>query len=183
VSSVRVVLAPVIVLLILSRSRPADYLAACVLLLAAGTDGLDGYLARHHGARTRTGQWLDPLADKVVVGAPLLALVAVHRFPLWALAVILFREAAVSALRVFLGVRGRAMPASSGAKVKTTLQLLAITLYILPLAPSTAPLKLAVLLAAVALTVATGLAYGVETVRWVRSPAGRRGAAVPETRP
>jgi CDP-diacylglycerol--glycerol-3-phosphate 3-phosphatidyltransferase len=162
ISVFRVVVAPVLVVLILLEERTASYAAAGLFVAAALTDGLDGYLARRHSgaAVTRTGQWLDPLADKVLVLAPVVVLTAQHRFPLWAAAIIVARELLVSTLRAYLGWRGLPMPASPAAKVKTTAQLVAITLYILPLGPGASEAKLAVLVIAIALTVATGLDYG-----------------------
>src|SRR5439155_1022532 len=159
VSVLRALLVPFLVVLILAQERVASYIAAAIFVVGAATDGLDGYLARRHAATTRTGQWLDPLADKVLVSAPVITLSALGRFPVWAAVIIVARELGVSVLRVVLGLRGRSMPASRAAKAKTTLQLLAITLYILPLSRGANDGKLAVLVAALVFTVATGVAY------------------------
>jgi CDP-diacylglycerol---glycerol-3-phosphate 3-phosphatidyltransferase len=161
---------PFLVVLILARERSASYVAAAVFVVAAATDGLDGYLARRHASTTRTGQWLDPLADKVLVAAPVITLAALGEFPVWAAVVIVAREIGISVLRVVLGLRGRGMPASPSAKVKTSVQLTAIALYILPLGRSWNGLKLGLLIAAVALTVWTGLQYVVRAVPLVRRP-------------
>jgi CDP-diacylglycerol--glycerol-3-phosphate 3-phosphatidyltransferase len=151
---------PVVVVLILSRARPAAYLAAALFVLAAVTDGLDGYLARRHAAVTRLGQWLDPLADKALVTAPIVALVVVGSFPLWAAAVIVVREFAVSLLRAWLGTRGRAMPASGWGKVKTAAQLAVVLLYLLPVeAEALRDVRFWLLVVAVALTVWSGIDY------------------------
>lgn len=170
----RVLLVPFLVVLILARERSASYVAALVFAVGAATDGLDGYLARRHASTTRTGQWLDPLADKVLVAAPVITLAALGEFPVWAAVVIVAREIGVSLLRVALGLRGRGMPASPSAKVKTSVQLTAIALYILPLGPWWHGLKLGLLIAAVVLTVWTGLQYLVRT-----APLVRRSRAVP----
>jgi CDP-diacylglycerol--glycerol-3-phosphate 3-phosphatidyltransferase len=174
---VRVLLAPFLVVLILVDHRGPAYVAAGIFVAGAATDGLDGYLARRYSSTTRTGQWLDPLADKILVVSPVIALTALERFPLWAAVLIVGRELGVSVLRAVLGLRGRAMPASPAAKVKTSLQLVAITLYILPLAPEASTLKLAVLVAAVVLTLATGLQYALQSSWWIRHDrtAGKRG--------
>jgi CDP-diacylglycerol--glycerol-3-phosphate 3-phosphatidyltransferase len=168
VSVLRVGLAPFLVVLVVLDRPPASIAAAAVFVAGAVTDGLDGYLARRYRSRTRTGQWLDPLADKVLVLAPVVALTAVGRFPLWAAAVIAAREGAMVWLRAFMEGRGRSMPASVGAKAKTTLQLVAITLYLLPLGPGWEGPRLWVLGAAVAVTVATGVHYGVRAAALVR---------------
>jgi CDP-diacylglycerol--glycerol-3-phosphate 3-phosphatidyltransferase len=166
---VRVLLVPFLVILILAEERGASYVAAAILVVGAATDGLDGYLARRHEAATRTGQWLDPLADKILVAAPVITLAALGEFPLWAAVLIVVREVGVSLLRAFLGLRGIGMPASPSAKVKTTLQLVAITLYILPLGAWAHGLRLGILIAAVVLTVATGLEYAVRAVALLRA--------------
>ncbi len=165
VSVLRVLVVPILILLLLTRDRTASYVAAGVFAGAALTDGVDGYLARRFASITRTGQWLDPLADKLLVSAPVLVLAAQGRFPVWAAVVIVARELGVSGLRVWLGLRGRAMPASAAAKLKTTFQLVAITLYILPLGPAASGVKLGLLIAAVVLTVATGADYAVRAFR------------------
>jgi CDP-diacylglycerol--glycerol-3-phosphate 3-phosphatidyltransferase len=169
----RVLLAPLLVVLILQDTSTASYAAAAVFAVGAATDGLDGYVARRYASKTRTGQWLDPLADKVLVAAPVILLSVLDRFPEWAAAIIVVRELGVVALRAFLGTRGRGMPATFSAKVKTTMQLLAITLYILPLGPGAGAFKLFILSVAVALTIYTGVQYGVTAVAWLKAPPGR----------
>jgi CDP-diacylglycerol--glycerol-3-phosphate 3-phosphatidyltransferase len=168
VSLVRIAVAPVLAVLILADARPTSYLAAGIFVVAAATDGLDGYLARRYRAITQTGQWLDPLADKILVSTPVVILAALGEFPWWAAVVIVVREIGVSLLRAYLVSWGRSMPASRGAKVKTTLQLIAVTLYILPLGEGADAARLAALIAAVVLTVATGVAYGVDAWAWAR---------------
>jgi CDP-diacylglycerol--glycerol-3-phosphate 3-phosphatidyltransferase len=169
VSLFRIAVAPLLAVLILADARASSYLAAGIFVLAAATDGLDGYLARRYRAITRTGQWLDPLADKILVSTPVVTLAALGDFPAWAAVVIVVREIGVSLLRVYLGFRGRSMPASRGAKVKTTLQLIAVTMYMLPLGPGADLIKLSFLVAAVVLTVATGVAYGLDAWTWART--------------
>ncbi len=149
-------------ILVLSEERLAAYAAAALFVLAGVTDGLDGYLARRHASVTRLGQWLDPLADKALITAPVVALVIVGQFPLWAAAVIVVREFAVSLLRAWLGTRGRAMPASWWGKVKTAAQLLVVVLYLLPdLRGLALDLRFWILIVAVALTVWSGIDYVV----------------------
>jgi len=168
----RILLVPVVVVLVLSGERPAAYLAAALFVVAGITDGLDGYLARRHASVTRLGQWLDPLADKALITAPVVALVIVGDFPLWAAAVIVVREFAVSVLRAWLGTRGRAMPASWWGKVKTAAQLLVVLLYLLPdLSEPARDVRFWSLIVAVALTVWSGLDYLWRALRTPREPA------------
>ena len=110
ISAFRILLVPAIAWLIVAGGAARDA-AAALFLVGGATDGLDGYVARRYGAISRTGQWLDPLADKLLVAAPVLTLGAMGEFPLWALAILLAREAAISVLRVALGLRGVALPA------------------------------------------------------------------------
>jgi CDP-diacylglycerol---glycerol-3-phosphate 3-phosphatidyltransferase len=170
VSVSRMLLVPVLVILIAVDERPASYAAAVVFAVGAVTDGVDGYLARRFQSVTRTGQWLDPLADKLLVSAAVVTLTAMDRFPLWAAVIIVVRELGISMLRVYLGRRGRPMPASVAAKVKTTAQLVAITLYILPLGPGADDVKLAALVLAVVLTVVTGVDYVIRAFRLPPEP-------------
>jgi CDP-diacylglycerol--glycerol-3-phosphate 3-phosphatidyltransferase len=155
----RILLVPVVVWLLVLGSTGARWAAAIVFVVGAATDGVDGYLARRWDVKTKTGQWLDPLADKALVAAPIVTLAIQGEFPIWAAVLILGREVAVALLRVLLGARGRSMPASFPAKVKTVVQLLAITMYILPLGTWADGLELAVLVVAVVLTLYTGVQY------------------------
>jgi CDP-diacylglycerol--glycerol-3-phosphate 3-phosphatidyltransferase len=157
------------VLLLVTDGDGAQVAAAALFVAGAATDGLDGYLARRWDNRTRTGAWLDPLADKVFVLATVITLSALGRFPWWATAIVFVREASISILRVILGLRGKSLPASRGAKAKTLTQVLAITLYVLPLGSWADGLRLGVLVVALALTVVTGLQYGAEAAGWLRT--------------
>ncbi len=91
----------------------------------AGTDGIDGWIARRHGT-TRSGAFLDPLADKVLIFGALTMLVAIDRFWWLPVALIGARELAVSLLRIHWGRRGLAIPATKLAKLKTLVQALAV---------------------------------------------------------
>ncbi len=174
ISGLRILLVPVLVALVLVDTDPASWAAAAVFVGGGVTDFFDGYLARRHGMTTRTGMWLDPLSDKLLVAAAVLALVVEERFPVWAAVVVLAREVAVTGLRVVRGTRGESMPASVIAKAKTASQLLAITLYLLPLPDWTGGVKLGVLIAAVALTLYSGVDY---FVRAFRPPASARASS------
>jgi CDP-diacylglycerol--glycerol-3-phosphate 3-phosphatidyltransferase len=155
----RILLVPVIVWLLLVGTPGARWAAGLVFIAGAATDGIDGYLARRWDVSTRTGQWLDPLADKALVAAPVITLSAQGLFPVWAAVLILGREVAVVLLRVLLGTRGRSMPATLPAKVKTVVQIVAIAMYVLPLGTWADGLEFALLVAAVVLTLFTGVQY------------------------
>ncbi len=159
ISIVRIAAVPVLVWLLVADAHPARFAAASLFAGAAATDVLDGYLARRHRMTTRTGQWLDPVSDKLLVVVPMLVLAARGDFPVWAAVVIAARELMISGLRVWRGRRGKSMPATTFAKAKTVSQILAITLY---LSPGVAhPLRLAALAIALILTLSSGALYFV----------------------
>ena len=159
ISILRILLVPVVVALVFVQTRTASYAATAVFVAGGLTDYLDGYLARRFGSSTLTGAWLDPLSDKLLVAAAVVALAVVSRFPVWAAVIIVVREAAVSILRAYMGTRRASMPASLVAKWKTATQLCAIGLYMLPLSSSADVLKLTVLSIAVAITAYSGFDY------------------------
>jgi CDP-diacylglycerol---glycerol-3-phosphate 3-phosphatidyltransferase len=152
------------VALVVSRSDTAAVIAAVVFVFGALTDGLDGYLARRYSGATRIGQWLDPLADKILVTAPIVAMTAIGTFPAWATAIIVLREFAVSLLRAWLGSRGIGMPASPWGKLKTAVQMVLVPLYLLPM-DGVDTVRFVVLWLAVALTLWSGLDYFVRAAR------------------
>ncbi|MGH2691832.1 MAG: CDP-diacylglycerol--glycerol-3-phosphate 3-phosphatidyltransferase [Actinomycetota bacterium] len=155
----RILLAPVLVVLVLSEDDTPASVAAAVFVFGALTDGLDGYLARRYSGATTIGQWLDPLADKILVSAPVIALSVTGAFPVWAAVIIVGREIAVSLLRVWLGTRGIGMPASPWGKAKTAVQMVLVPLYLLPLGPGADSARRVVLALTVALTLWSGLDY------------------------
>ncbi len=108
----------------------AATLALVLFLVASLSDFVDGYLARKHDMITRMGQFLDPTADKLLVGAALVVLVDLRDFPLWAALVIAIRELAVQILRTEIVRGGGTLPASAGGKLKTLLQVTLISLWL-----------------------------------------------------
>jgi CDP-diacylglycerol--glycerol-3-phosphate 3-phosphatidyltransferase len=120
------------------------------------TDGLDGWLARRDGT-TRSGAFLDPLADKFLAIGGLWALAAQGIFPWLPVAVIAVREVGVSAYRAVAGRRGICLPARGLGKLKTVSQLLAVGIALVPLSHWTPDIAIALLWAAVALTVISGV--------------------------
>ena len=111
-----------------------DLAAAAVFILAAATDKLDGYVARRSKQVTTLGQFLDPLADKLLIAAALIALVAQGR--IWApvAMVIIGREIAVSVLRIIGVSQGVSIPADKYGKLKTVLQIVYIVYVLFPTA-------------------------------------------------
>ncbi|MGH2785962.1 MAG: CDP-diacylglycerol--glycerol-3-phosphate 3-phosphatidyltransferase [Actinomycetota bacterium] len=170
----RVALIPPVVILTLVDTAVSSWIAFFAFGTAALTDGLDGYVARKMQLVSSTGQLLDPLADKMLVTAAIVALVVVDRLPAWAAAVIIGREVVVTVLRLVAERRGQGFPASLAGKAKTGSQLGAILLYILPLESGWDPLRNTFLGLALALTVISGLDYVIRAPKLLRSkPAAR----------
>jgi cardiolipin synthase len=143
------------------------WVALAIFIAAALTDWLDGWAARAYGGHSALGRMLDPIADKLLVGACLLMLAAdetIRGWSLWAAFVILCREILVSGLREFLAELRVSVPVSRLAKYKTTLQLIAIGFLLAGPAgdvvlPGTTHIGLTLLWIAAVLTLYTGFDY------------------------
>jgi CDP-diacylglycerol--glycerol-3-phosphate 3-phosphatidyltransferase len=122
----RILLVPVIVVALLAETPNGDALAAVVFALAAFTDGLDGYIARSRGSVTTFGKLMDPLADKLLIIAPLILLVSSGRIAAWVAMVIIAREFAVTGLRMVAAEQGIVIAAGPLGKLKTIVQVAAI---------------------------------------------------------
>ncbi|MCC6162436.1 MAG: CDP-diacylglycerol--glycerol-3-phosphate 3-phosphatidyltransferase [Acidobacteria bacterium] len=132
-SIVRIVLVPLLVVVMLTPPRSwdwtgvhSDLLGALIFALASLTDFFDGWLARRRRQVTAVGEWLDPLADKLLVLGALISLVQLDRAPAWMVTIIVGRELAVTGLRSVATARGVAMPASDLGKGKMAAQVTAI---------------------------------------------------------
>lgn len=108
-----------------------DFLALCIFLAAAGTDLLDGYLARRWQQITTVGMLLDPIADKLLVSAALISLVQVAVIPAWMTILIIGREFAISGLRSIAAAEGYVIKANDFGKAKLVTQVIAISLAML----------------------------------------------------
>lgn len=101
-------------------------IAALIFIIAASTDGIDGYIARKRKIVTNLGKLLDPLADKLLVSAVLISLVEMGKLDAWIAVVIISREFAVTGLRQIALLEGKVMAASKWGKWKTAVQITAI---------------------------------------------------------
>lgn len=162
----RIAMVPAL-LLVLFAEPHGSTTAAGVFALASATDALDGYLARSRGLVTDIGKMLDPLADKLLVVSVLLSLVYLDRVAVWIVAVILGREVLVSMLRSYAGRHGLTVPARPLGKAKMCIQVLAV-LLLLGAADPTAATVDAVLYAAVAITVVSGIDCALDVRRRLR---------------
>jgi CDP-diacylglycerol--glycerol-3-phosphate 3-phosphatidyltransferase len=152
---------PFILILLSQPNRFERWLALILFLIAAVTDWLDGYLARQLHQITELGKFLDPLVDKLLILAPLLALIQLQEIPAWSVFVIVGRELAIAGWRVNPHLTGSS--SISGAniwgKLKTVIQIVAIALLIAPLPEIWRTPTLVVFGMAVFLTVLSGLIY------------------------
>ncbi len=132
------------------------WLSLAVFLLAAGTDWLDGYLARKLNQVTDLGKFLDPLVDKLLVLAPLLLLVEMGRIPAWSVFVILARELTIAGWRVNqTSISG----ANLWGKLKTVSQIAAIALLLAPVMDAYAIWAIGAFWISVVLTLISGAIY------------------------
>jgi CDP-diacylglycerol--glycerol-3-phosphate 3-phosphatidyltransferase len=153
----RILAVPVIVVALLDETPNGDVIAAIVFALAAFTDGLDGYIARSRGSITTFGKLMDPIADKLLIVAALVALVSLDRLAAWVAMVIIAREFAVTGLRTIAAEQGVVIAASWLGKLKTIVQVAAVFALILW---ESSPLGVDLLVyAAVAMTVISGADY------------------------
>lgn len=127
VTLARIALIPFFLVLLLDESRRNSFWAAVMFGLAAGTDFLDGYLARRFNLITTFGKFIDPLADKLITMSAYVGLVHLGRLPAWVVVVILARELIISGLRTIAISEGLVIAASQGGKWKTALQLAGIS--------------------------------------------------------
>lgn len=128
---IRILLVPVLVVALLEKTGGGDLLAAIVFAAASVTDAIDGYLARSRNWVTTFGKLMDPIADKLLIIAALIALVSLSRLPAWVAMVIIAREFAVTVLRAAAGTQqGVVISASSFGKVKTATQVAMVMVLI-----------------------------------------------------
>jgi len=167
ITVIRLLAAPVYVLMLIAWG--ASWVNAIVGFLLAASDGLDGYLARRHGT-TRSGAFLDPLADKACVLGALITLAAQGHLPWLPVILITAREVGMQVYRSWVGRRGVSIPARTSAKLKTLVQDLAIGVCLIPPLAHQHGLQLAMIWFACALTLFTGAEYILDGRRALRRP-------------
>ena len=145
-----------------------NYIAAAIFIIAASTDGVDGYVARKTQQVTNMGKFLDPIADKLLVTAAIIALVQRTDLSAWVAMLILTREFAVTGLRLIAAGEGIVIAASNIAKLKTATQIFAISVMLLknfPLSLVTKfPLDQYAMILAVIITVYSGYDYFAKNI-------------------
>lgn len=157
----RLLLSPVLFLLILQAedTRGASWAAFGLGVALAGTDFFDGRVARRANVVSRSGAFLDPLADKVVVLGAAFCLVAVERYWWVPVTIMAFRELGITAWRTRWASEGVSIPARRSAKYKTFVQGVALAMAVMPSLESSDAVLTGALWVAVAFTLVTGLQY------------------------
>ena len=130
-SMLRIFMAPLLVVVLLTKFPNKEYWALGIFLLAALTDLLDGMVARRTKSITVTGAMLDPIADKLLMSAAFISLVELDAAPSWMVTCIVGREFAVSALRTIAMQRGTPFAANIWGKAKTVSQVICVSILIL----------------------------------------------------
>lgn len=148
-----------------SPSAMWQSIAWLIYFILGMTDILDGHWARKSGRITPLGAFLDPVADKALIGSAMISLAILDRFPWWIVIVILVREIGITIFRLLV-IKDGVIPASKGGKIKTLMQNFGVSFYMLPL-PDVLNIPRDIFMGvAVVLTIWTGIDY---ILKWRKS--------------
>jgi CDP-diacylglycerol--glycerol-3-phosphate 3-phosphatidyltransferase len=169
ITIIRIIMVPFFLVILLTEMQNKEFFAFAIFVIAAVTDSIDGYVARRYNQVSDLGKFLDPIADKLLVTAALIALVYLQEVETWVAAIIILRELFISIFRFYYLVNNNSFSASIPAKLKTTFQIIALSILIiyrkLPFANYLHLLGTAVLYFAVFLTVYSGAEYVIRFSR------------------
>jgi CDP-diacylglycerol---glycerol-3-phosphate 3-phosphatidyltransferase len=126
----RVLFVPGVLYFMDNYSPVRSLIAAMLYLIASVGDGVDGYLARSRGQVSVLGKFLDPVADKLMVTAVMVYMVALGRVPSWLVVVLIARDLAITGLRSIASSEGIVIAASRGGKIKTALQFVGLIMLL-----------------------------------------------------
>lgn len=135
-----------------------QYISWSVFFILGLSDIFDGKLARSRGSITELGKFLDPVADKFMIGTAMVSLSILERMPWWITIIILTREIGVTILRIAV-LKRAVIPANKGGKLKATMQSFGVGFYVLPLSPSLYWFRDGFMYIAIILTIFTGAYY------------------------
>ena len=130
-TSIRILLTPIFVYFLLSDILHGKLIAAIIFFLASLSDALDGKLARKYGVVTKFGIFFDPLADKLLVISTLVSFVIIGDVKLWMVLLISCRDIVITTLRSVMQYKGITLVTSKGGKIKTSVQIIAISMILL----------------------------------------------------
>ena len=150
-----------------------SYVAAVLFILAASTDGVDGYIARKHKLVTAFGKFLDPIADKLLITAALIALVQQQVVTGWAAMIIISRELLVTGLRLVAAGEGQVIAANMSGKVKMVIQTIADSACLLKNWPfsifTDVPIDSYLMFIAVIVTIYSGIDFFAKNLKILKS--------------
>ena len=165
-TTIRLLVVPVLAWLLFQENSTTNFnrtIAGVLFIVAALTDITDGTIARKWNLITNFGKIFDPIADKALIGTALIGLSSMGLLDWWFTWVILAREIFVTLLRFWVIKQG-VIPASRGGKLKTIMQIVAISFYLLPLPSSVSLLAEILMYVAVILTLATAVDYIMKAI-------------------
>ena len=160
-TTLRVIMIPFFVVFMLAdMGRTGDYIALALFCLASLTDFFDGYLARKNHLVTNFGKFMDPLADKLLVGSAAICLIEMGRIPAWVVVILISREFIISGFRLIAADNGVVIAASMWGKFKTVCQMFMTIALILHLdTPVWAVVEQVLIWGSVALTIVSPVDY------------------------
>ena len=160
-TTLRVIMIPFFVVFMLAdMGRTGDYIALALFCLASLTDFFDGYLARKNHLVTNFGKFMDPLADKLLVGSAAICLIEMGRIPAWVVVILISREFIISGFRLIAADNGVVIAASMWGKFKTVCQMFMTIALILHLdTPVWAVVEQVLIWGSVALTIVSLVDY------------------------
>lgn len=165
-TTIRIIVVPILAWLLFREDAASDsnrLIAGVLFIIAALTDIADGTIARRWNLITNFGKVFDPIADKALIGVALVGLSYLNLLDWWFTWVILARELFVTFLRFWVINKG-VIPASRGGKLKTIMQIIAISFYLLPLPETVSLLAEILMYVAVILTLATAVDYIMKAI-------------------
>ena len=165
-TTIRIIVVPILAWLLFKEDAASDsnrLIAGVLFIIAALTDIADGTIARRWNLITNFGKIFDPIADKALIGVALVGLSHLNLLDWWFTWVILARELFVTFLRFWVINKG-VIPASRGGKLKTIMQIIAISFYLLPLPETVSLLAEILMYVAVILTLATAVDYIMKAI-------------------
>jgi CDP-diacylglycerol--glycerol-3-phosphate 3-phosphatidyltransferase len=171
----RILLVPVLVVALLNETANGDLLAAIVFALASVTDAMDGHIARSRNSITTFGKLMDPIADKLLIIAALVALVSLNRLAGWVAMVIIARELTVTVTRMQATQHGIVIASNWWGKAKTIVQVATIFFLIATGQPAPAWVD-GLVYGMVAITIVSGVDYFFGLRRVLREAEERRKA-------
>lgn len=165
----RIFLVPLFLFFLLVKIPYGNWIATIIFIIAALTDSLDGYIARNRNQITKFGKFLDPLADKLIVTAALVALVERQIIPSWLVVIILAREFAITGLRAVAASEGNVIAASNWGKLKTVTQIVAIIAALIELKYGGYNIYIYLMYIATIITIISGIDYIEKNRKFINS--------------